>query len=258
MLARFDRSSPSQEIMDTLERDGGVIVERFLEPAVVDRLVGDFTPHLEGAEWCNTEDGDPEDKFFGLKTKRLHGLLGRSAALGEVLIDPLLLAMCERFLEPSCRAYRVSTAELIALGPGEATQSFHRDADSWKYLPQPRRELLVSANIALTDFTEDNGATVVVPKSHRWPRERRVTPDEIARAVMPRGSVLLYSGDVLHSGGANHTDEIRIGLYIGYIVSWLRSIENHLITCGAEAIRAAPESVRELLDVTDTGFSVIA
>jgi ectoine hydroxylase-related dioxygenase (phytanoyl-CoA dioxygenase family) len=134
----------------------------------------------------------------------------------------------------------------------------HRDADSWLRLPPPRPEILASANVALTRFTEENGATVVVPGSHRWPRERKAEPAECARACMPRGAALLYSGEVLHGGGRNDTDELRIGLYVGYLASWLRPIENHLITNGLEAVRAAPEPVRKLLDFTAEGWTPLA
>jgi len=240
-----------------LERDGGVIVEEFLTPSQVDALASDFEPHLDAAPWCNTEHGD-RDEFFGAHTKRLHGLLARSPAFGELVLDPLLHAMCDRFLAPTCRDYRVSTGELMALGGGQEVQVFHRDADSWYHFPAPRPELLVSANIALTEFTEGNGATVVVPGSHRWPRERAAERKEGVSAAMPRGSALLYAGDVLHGGGANQTEQLRIGLYVGYILSWLRPIENHLITNGEPALRAAPPRARELLGFTEAGWEVIA
>jgi ectoine hydroxylase-related dioxygenase (phytanoyl-CoA dioxygenase family) len=167
--------------------------------------------------------------------------------------------MCDHFLSPKSRDYRVSTGELMAIGSGEIAQAVHRDADSWYHMPSPRPDLLMSANFALTDFTEDNGATVVVPGSHRWQdRSRQPRESERAKATMPRGSVLLYHGDVIHGGGANQTDETRIGLYLGYILSWLRPIENHYVTSGIDAIKAAPERARLMLDYTEDGFTVIA
>ena len=251
---------PAQEtekLFAALARDGAVIADGVLEPARVDQLAADFTPHLAAVPWGNSDSDGPDD-FFGHHTKRLHGLLARSPAFGELITEPLLLAMCEHFLAPRCDDYRVSTGELMALGKGESNQTLHRDADSWHHFPRPRPEILVSANLALTDFTERNGATVVVPGSHLWEPERRATKDERGKAVMRRGSALLYSGNVLHGGGANETDEIRIGCYVGYLLSWLRPIENHLITNGPEAVAAAPERARRLLDHSPTGWEVLA
>ena len=103
----------------------------------------------------------------------------------------------------------------------------------------------------------DNGATVVVPGSHRWDADRKARPEELTQAVMPRGSALLYTGNVLHGGGANRTDEIRIGLYCGLLLSWLQPLENHLITNGLETLRELPKAVRELCGFSEEGWEVI-
>ncbi|MCZ6463979.1 MAG: phytanoyl-CoA dioxygenase family protein, partial [Proteobacteria bacterium] len=247
MLTEFQREAPAREIMAALEEDGGVIVHDFLEPTQVDELERDFKPHLDAVDWGHSDGGDSET-FFGRQTKRLHGLLARSPRFGDFVTQPLLMAMCEHFLKPRCRDFRLSTGELMALGKGQEPQMFHRDADSWMYFPEPRPEILVSVNAALTDFTEENGATRVVPGSHLWPRDRKPAEEEVVSAVMPRRSALLYSGNVLHGGGANRTDEIRIGLYAGFLLSWLRPIENHLVTNGIETLKTAAPRVQRLLD----------
>ena len=257
-LQRLPHTGERESIWEALAEDGGVVVEGLVEPELIDRLLDEFQPHLDAEPWCNTGPGELSNEFFGLKTKRLHGLLARSPAFAELLQHPLLLEMAATRVGPNARDLRLSTGELMALGTGEIPQMLHRDADSWLGLPPPRPEILASANVALTDFTEHNGATVVVPGSHRWPRERKAEPGECARACMSRGSALLYSGEVLHGGGSNETDELRVGLYVGYLASWLRPIENHLITNGLEAVRAAPEPVRRLLDFTVDGWTPLA
>ena len=257
MLEQLSRDSAPESIFTALERDGAAIVEGFLDDARVERLRDDFGPHLEAVDWCNT-DGGLTDSFFGLRTKRLHGLLAKAPSFAELVTDPLLLDLGAHFLKPRCRDFRVSTGELMALGRGQEDQLLHRDADSWSFFPQPRPEILVSATVALTDFSLDNGATVVVPGSHLWEVGREPEPDEKARAVMPRGSALLYSGNVLHGGGANRTDEIRIGCYVGYLLSWLRPIEDHLVTNGVDALRAALPRARRLFGFNESGFEAIA
>ena len=120
------------------------------------------------------------------------------------------------------------------------------------------KEILVSVNIALTEFTQHNGATRVVPGSQLWPQERPAEESEICLATMPKGAALLYSGNVLHSGGENITPDIRVGLYLGYIVSWLRPIENQLVTNKPEDIFALSDEAKQILDVVPGGFTVIA
>ena len=257
-LQHFDATGGSEPIWSALAEDGGVVVEGLLDEPTADRLLADFQPHLDAVPFCNTGPDEISNQFFGGQTKRLHGLLARSSTFGEVLQHPLLLEMAKTFVGPNSRDLRLSTGELMALGNGETSQMLHRDADSWLAMPAPRPEILASANIALTDFNERNGATVVVPGSHRWPRERKAEPDEYAQACMPRGSALLYSGEILHGGGPNETEKLRIGLYVGYLASWLRPIENHLVTNGMDVVRSAPEPVRILLDCTEDGWTPLA
>ena len=155
MLEHFRSDAPTPDVMAAIERDGATIVEGFLPPERVDALAADFRPELDAVPWGNTGENDV-DAFFGHHTKRLHGLVGRSKHVGELLVEPLFRAMCDHFLSAHTRDYRLSTGELMAIGQGQAEQAVHRDADSWYHMPQPRPDLLVSANVALTDFTEHN------------------------------------------------------------------------------------------------------
>ena len=257
-LSIFDSGSPIEEILAAIEQDGGAIAKDFLAADVVDELARDMQTHLDAVDWGNTPaDDELGEAFFGRQTKRLHGLPSRSSRVTDILIHPIFHAMSDHFLKPRCQKVHFSTGELMALGRGETEQMLHRDADSWLHFPQPRPELLVSVNVALTDFTMDNGATVVVPGSHRWDADRKARPEDLTQAVMPRGSALLYTGNVLHGGGANRTDEIRIGLYCGLLLSWLQPLENHLITNGLETLRELPKAVRELCGFSEEGWEVI-
>jgi ectoine hydroxylase-related dioxygenase (phytanoyl-CoA dioxygenase family) len=257
-LSTFEARTPAEEIIAAIDQDGGAILNDFLSSDVIDELVKDVTPHLDAVDWCNTDANDPMgETFFGRRTKRLHGLPARSARVADVLVHPILRAMSEHFLKPNCHKVHFSTGELMALGRGETEQVLHRDADSWIHFPKPRPELLVSVNLALTDFTADNGATVVIPGSHRWEPDRKPKPEESTKAIMPRGSALLYTGNILHGGGANETDETRIGLYCGLTLSWLRPLENHLITSGIETLRNLPEEARTLCGFSEEGWDVI-
>jgi ectoine hydroxylase-related dioxygenase (phytanoyl-CoA dioxygenase family) len=100
---------------------------------------------------------------------------------------------------------------------------------------------------ALTDFTEANGATRVVPDSHRSPDEVRYEPADTVPAEMPQGSVVLYLGSTVHGGGANQTDLTRIGVNVDYLLGWLRQEENQYLSYSLDQVRAMPERVQRLL-----------
>ena len=248
------------DIQQAVTDDGACIALNALAPELCDELVKDFSGSLDDLNWGVDEIGYRND-FYGNRTKRLHGLFTRSSRMVDVLTHDTFLAIARRMLVDTGIGHdiRLSNAELMVLGEGQANQEIHSDAASWHRAQRLMdEEILVSANCALTDFTATNGATRVVPGSHRWEAGRQPTEAEICLAIMPRGAALIYSGNVLHSGGANQEQQLRIGLYLGYVVSWLRPLENQLITNQPEDILNLPEDVRQLLDISPGGISIYA
>lgn len=247
-------------VLAALAHDGACIVQNLLPVSLCEQLLSDFEPHLEALNW-GADDLGYRDGFYGTQTKRLHGLFSKSRATAEVLTHPLLLALARTLFVDSgmSRGISLSNAELMVLSPGQSAQVFHTDAASWPRIQSlESAEILVSANCALTDFTADNGATRVVPGSHKWAPERKPEPAEVCLATMPRGSALVYSGNVIHSGGDNRSSMTRTGLYLGYVASTLRPLENHLVTNRPEDIAALSPIAQELLDRVPGGFTVYA
>ncbi len=259
-LAHF-QPEDRKGIEEAIRRDGACVVENFIDQALCNDLLKDFSKDLDGMEWGLDELGY-KNEFYGSQTKRLHGLFSKSSHMETVLTHPLMLELAKSFLTGNKRAtdIRLSNTELMVLNQHQAAQEFHTDGGSWYRVQQAEKpeEILLSANIALTDFTATNGATRVVPGSHLWASDRQPTESEVCQAIMPKGSSLLYSGNVIHSGGANEDAMIRIGLYLGYIVSWLRPIENQLVTNDPKDIFALSNTAQKLLDVSPGGFTVIA
>jgi ectoine hydroxylase-related dioxygenase (phytanoyl-CoA dioxygenase family) len=118
----------------------------------------------------------------------------------------------------------------------------------WVHVPRPHPELQLASVIALVDFTAENGATRVVPGSHRWDWERTPLSEEFADAEMPAGSGVIYLGSTLHGAGSNTTaDQWRRGMHLSYVVGWLRTEENHYLATPPEIARTLPRPAQELL-----------
>jgi len=184
----------------------------------------------------------------------MDGLPGKSPSFVELMQLPLLQGVADIVLKPHCHDYLLNTAQLIEIRPGETEQMIHRDEDAWPHMPQQRPQLEVEAMFALTDFTIANGATNVVPGSHRWDPGRMPQPHEITQAEMPAGSALIYLGTTLHGGGANTTvDARRRGMFFGFVVGWLRTEENTFLTVPIEAVKTMPVRVQELLGYSAHG-----
>jgi len=251
-LTTLASAASQAELIEVIERDGGVIVRDLIPPDTLARLNADLDGFVEACEPGSRDPGPIWQVFHGRNTKRFCGLAAKSKAFLDVLLDPTLEAYGDHFLLPSCGSYWLNTTQMMVIGPGEPAQLLHRDEANWPHFPWPGPEVTMSVMFALSDFTRDNGATVVAPGSHRWgdPAERP-SLEELTQAVMPAGSGLLYSGKVIHGAGENRTDgEWRRGMHVSFVLGWLRPEENHYLAVPLEVARGLPERARRLLGYT--------
>ncbi len=226
-------------VAEALLEDGYVIIER-LAPDLTDRALAELNADIEAAPTGHTD-------FLGDRTKRLGGLLRRSVAAQEMAVHPVVMALADKVLQPHCVRYQLNFSGIMQLLPGAKAQALHRDADLYPFR-HPCPPMLMPTMWALTDFTADNGATLLVPRSHRWADDRDPTSEEIVAAVMPSGSLLVYLGGTIHGGGANVPDSfVRTGLAFQYSLAWLRQEENQYLANPPEIARTYPERLQRLI-----------
>lgn len=239
----------ADDVCAILNRDGAVIVENAAPAESLLSLNADLDRFVERlGTGLRNPTSDRFVEFYGSSTVRFDGLPAKSPAFLDIMQGSLLQDVADILLKPNCEDYLLNTAQLIEIHPGEKAQDIHRDEDAWTYLQQRNPLLQVEAMFALTDFTVENGATQVVPGSHLWPHDRKPESHEILQAVMPAGSALYYLGSTLHGGGANiTTDRRRRGMFLGYVVGWLRTEENMFLTVPIDAVKSMPVRVQELL-----------
>ena len=238
------------EVIGALERDGAVVIENFLDDAALARFNTEVDSLL--ADRGDQQQGFPNDDiaaFFGDAVTHLSGLAGKSPAFCEyVLCHPAYMAVCDHLLLPNCADYQLNVAHLMQRGPGCEAQFIHRDAWVWKRLPPMTGEVQVASLVALSEFTADNGGTLLVPGSHRWEGDRYPQENEIIAAEMPAGAALIYLGNTFHGGGANVTpDNLRRGLHVSYALGWLRTEENQCLATPPEVAATLPRRAQELL-----------
>src|SRR4030095_9136767 len=226
-LTIFSPTAPMREVIPAIERDGGAIVRDFLSRALLLELKGDRKAALAQSPAGSREEHPLYRIFHGENTTRFCGLAAKSRAFVELLLDTRLQEYADHFLLPHCGGYWLNTGQMMIVGPGEPSQLLHRDSANWPHIPWPTYEVTVSCMFALDDFTVENGATQVVPGSHKWTDgQRRATAAEVTQAVMPAGSVLLYTGNVIHAAGQNRTThELRFGMHVSWVLGWLRPEE---------------------------------
>ena len=181
--------------------------------------------------------------FEGFHTQRIYAVFAKTRAFDDLAVHPRLLAALAHALGEH---FQFSAPVALQIGPGEKAQVLHRDEDVYP-LPRPHPPVVVNSMWALCDFTAANGATRLVPGSHRWPEGRRPDEDEAVPVEMSAGSVLVYLGGLWHGGGANTTDRPRPGLLLEYVASWLRPQETQLLAVPPEVARDLPPRLQELL-----------
>lgn len=246
-MPEIARLSPDAgKVGDRLLADGAVIVENVVPETVLDQVLVDLRGPFDEQGLRFTND------FNGYKTRRLGGILALSRQAADILAHPLVMGVADLVLKPHCETYRIGSSTAIEIMPGEGDQVLHRDDDFYP-IRVPGIEWQISAMVALTDFTGQNGATRVVPGSQDMRRISDITDDQITQAVMPRGSILFYLGRAVHAGGRNNTDIPRTGLITTYSLGWLRQEENHYLTIPREVAESYPDAIRRLIGYQSHG-----
>ncbi len=247
-ILHLDSETSVAEILNVLDDDAAVIIENVISIDTVETLKGELVPYL-------SKEVFGRDEFTGFSTKRVGALMARSNTCRDLALNPLVINVAKQYLEPFADGYQLHFTSAVSIGPSETKQVLHRDRGIWGgYLPR-KIEPLMSTIWAVTEFTRDNGATQIVPGSHKWEKERKPDDTEIAYAEMNPGSVLLYTGTVLHGGGANKTaSEIRTGVFLHYALNWLRQEENQYLSCPPEIAKELSSELRSLIGYAKGGY----
>jgi ectoine hydroxylase-related dioxygenase (phytanoyl-CoA dioxygenase family) len=161
--------------------------------------------------------------FEGNQTVRIYNLLVHGRVFERVPVHPNVLPLVEAVLDDGCL---ISSLSSIAICEGETPQPIHAD-DQLMPIAKPHPPTVCNSMWALTDFTEANGATRIIPGSHLADASPTYgQPYDSVPAEMPRGSVLVWHGSLWHGGGANTTGQRRVGLAMNYCAGYIRQQEN--------------------------------
>jgi ectoine hydroxylase-related dioxygenase (phytanoyl-CoA dioxygenase family) len=224
--------------MAALDRDGYVIWENLLSAEQCREIRAALRPWL-GHTGRNS--------FEGRLTQRIYSVLSRTRVCDRLVDHPRVLAVLDRLLMPN---YLLSALQAINIQPGEVAQLPHHD-DGFYPIPRPREPLAAATVWAIDDFTADNGATVVIPGSHRWGRRPPGPDDHALPVVMPAGSCVFFVGTLWHGGGANASTGDRLAVTAQYCEPWLRPMEAFSLSISRDIARTVSDDIRRML-----GYSI--
>ena len=225
-----------------IDRDGYAILERVIEPELLAALADDLV-RLERFYGITPSDNG----FEGTKTVRIYNLLALGKVYEAVPVHANVLPLVEQVLDAGCL---VSSLSSISIDAGETAQPIHAD-DQLIPLTKPHVPTVCNTMWALTDFTEANGATRVIPGSHVRDHDPDFgAPYDSVAAEMPKGSVLVWHGSLWHGGGANSTDERRVGIAMNYCAGWVRQQENQQLGIPRDVAAGFSRRLRQLCGYT--------
>ena len=216
LVHRLSPLLPDQDVTGLLEAfdtQGFCVIPELLDASQLQRQREALVPWID-------QGPIGRNVFEVTRTHRIYVMLAKDPVFAELVVHPVSLAWAEHCLGQSCL---LSACLAIHLQPGESAQPWHTD-DGHTSLTPPHDLLGVSTFWALDDTTLENGATEVLPGSHRWSatefpgvlRDQDFATGEDAAAdpgahpdtvkvTMPAGSLMIARGDLWHRGGANRS-----------------------------------------------------
>lgn len=232
-----ERAAAAPDI-DALHRDGYLILHDMLTPEETAAIRGELERLHQSTPLGRTD-------FEGFHSKRVYNLIAKTRLVDALCTHPRVIAIAEGYLADQIQ---ITAASALTILPEETEQGLHRDDNPYP-LPRPRPPLILGTLWAIDPFTRENGATLLVPGSHKALGDD-IPEEEPIQAEMPAGSVLLYDGGIWHGGGANRSDSQRAAINLSYNCAWLRQQENQFLAVPRDTVRLLSRPLQRLLGYT--------
>jgi len=215
-----------------------------LEKAVDSEFIAALVAEIERLAEVRPGGDIPPAPFTGQVTRRWFDLLNERDIWQSVATHPWVMQIQQEVLG---EGFLLSTMGTAVVGPGEVAQPIHAD-DVLYGFPRPHPTIVCNTMWSISEFTEENGATRIVPGSHKWDEDPDFwEPYESVPASMPPGSICMFVGTLYHGAGANQSGEDRLGLTINYCAGSMRQQENLMLGVGAEKMMAFPRELQDML-----------
>ncbi|KAI1620143.1 hypothetical protein EDD37DRAFT_187429 [Exophiala viscosa] len=260
-VERLPADTPLEQILSVLDRDGGLVITKVISQETIDKIAEELKPHEQPDQvW--------KGNFFPEATKRICGSVGKSQTYAkEFFLNPLYQEICNRLLTLTKKSrcgdgYRTLVCKPIGnastsfdIGPGAEAQQLHRD-DGVHHITHPTKPTQINMLCAWTRTTAENGATVVVPGSHKWAdqKENQPPPEKAVPVCLEPGDALIFDGAIFHGGGANVTQSERRKVFGAFMTQGNhRSEENIFLQLPPEVAKDYPIEVLEVYGYKATG-----
>ncbi|ANQ14492.1 phytanoyl-CoA dioxygenase family protein [Vibrio natriegens] len=242
-LIHLPSNTSVEEVVRCLDDEGYCIIDNAVDGAIIDAINEEMRSYIG-----ETDNGD--NNALGKLTRRSGSVIARSPSSHSIIMHPTVVGATQAYLGRNASKIQLNLTQVISIGPGNKEQFLHRDEGCWEWFDHFPVDFQteVSTIWALDDFTDENGATRVIPKSHKHTKiPTDFTLADTVPAEMKKGSVLIYSGKTIHGGGPNRSDMWRRALNVDYCIGWLRQEENQYLAVPPELAKTLPEDMQRLI-----------
>lgn len=245
----FKKIDFSQKLSEKFDRDGYLIIKNFLS----NDEVGELKKMTEVIAEKEVESNEAYLYGNGNKLQRIFNILNKHQKFRDLIACGTVVKILECIFARKTlhQKYYLSSFQANILNSGSEAQRLHTDLS----LPDPLPPWLIRVNVnfLLDDFTEDNGATMVVPGSHKLLRKPTGSDGAgLVKLIAPRGSLVIWTGHLWHKSGANDSEKSRTALLACFAASYFREIaveENYLEVMSKEALASSSKVLQNMLGV---------
>ena len=239
MLQKLDaQTATADEALNSLARDGGIVLCNLIPPEILSQISTDLIPHLSSF-W-------ESDSLFSTKSRVVSSIAAKSPSfISNIACNPLFLEICDHLLTSTYTCWygtesqetftskpQLNAAIAISNHPGNEPQKLHRDDMGLHHrIPaisaeeyQPGRDAAVGIFVAATQTHQKNGATRFIPGSHLWDTARRPDEGMAVHVELEPGDAFVMLASCFHGGSANRSDRERTIYSAFYTKGYLRQV----------------------------------
>nr|POE90202.1 dioxygenase trt7 [Quercus suber] len=255
-ITRIAATASIDDMMAVLERDGAVILTGLVSAQDIAAVNNEIEPYVEKARAETHQAYDLIPK----QTIMVPGVVGKSPTMAKIAEFEVIDALRTLVLQKRCTATWENRTEEFTIDPllnssltyhisyGAPRQWLHRDDMTHGVYHTGEydisKETMLGFMIAGTRTTRENGATMAIPRSHKWDHSRVPRPDEVCFA----GSAFVFLGAVYHGAGHNSVvDQVRKLYGLFFVPGTLRTEENQFLAVAQSKVLGMSDKMLSLL-----------
>lgn len=252
MIEAFKNLHVGEDTLTTVEKsfldENGYLI---LEDVMTDKQVQAFSRRLDELA---AEEGDDAGKEFHQEAAavRLSNLIDKDPIFEQCVTTPQVLAAVRHVLG---HRFKLSSLNSRSTLPGRGRQGLHAD---WDFAVDPGDYYVCNSAWLISDLTPQNGATRLVPGSHRSGKlptdameDESLDHDDQIQLIAPAGTVVVFNSHTWHSGMKNKTDALRKVVHAYFCRRSEPQQTNQRQCIRKKTISRLSQEVRVILDVDD-------